>query len=107
MQYIKQYDNNQFEVYTEGDNNHFSDLPKAKQEQVLSWIEANIFPIKTPLMKRSSKGMKHILHSKTGIYLSNNQFKEAMLMCGFEPVDPSQWSWHFGISKKSPIFHIS
>lgn len=30
----------------------------------------------------TSYGIKHILQSNTGIYLTNNEFKDAILLCG-------------------------
>ncbi len=91
---------------TKGDNKHFDDLTQSDQEKVLAWIKANILPRKTPLLSRSSYGMKHILQYQIGIYLSNNQFKEAMLNCGFKPIKEQELNWRFCISKKSPAFHF-
>ena len=86
------------------DNAHFNEMSPVVQEKVLTWIRANIFPRKTPLLNSSSYGMKHVLQDRTNIYMTNNQFKEAMLLCDFFPVHKEELNWHYCISKKSPIF---
>ena len=72
------------------------------QEKVFAWIKENIYPRKTPLEIPNSYGLKHILKRDTDIYLTNNAFKDAMLQCGFEPVDYEKLNWSFRISKRSP-----
>ena len=67
------------------------------------WLKANVFPRKTPLRLPTSYGMKHVLQFRTGIYMTNNQFKEAMLICGFKPVEAEELNWWYCVSKKSPI----
>ena len=94
----------EYEVYTRGDPNHFRDLPEDIQEKSLIWLKANVLPRKTPLLQHGSYGLKHLLHAGTDIYMTNNQFKEAMLLCGFKPVNEYEWRWCYCISKKSPIF---
>lgn len=86
------------------DTARFRELPQEFQEKALIWIRANVFPGKKPLLDTSSYGMKHILEYRTGIYMTNNQFKEAMLLCGFFPVDKERLNWCYRISKKSPIY---
>ena len=48
--------------------------------------------------------MKHLLEHDTKIYLTNNEFKDAMMICGFEPMDPDMLNWIYCISAKSPAF---
>ena len=83
----------EYEVYTRGDPNHFRDLPEDIQEISLIWLKANVLSRKTPLLQHSSYGLKHLLHAGTDIYMTNNQFKEAMLLCGFKPVNEYEWRW--------------
>lgn len=90
--------------WTKGDEALLTDLSKEEQEQVLDWIEDNIFPRKTELESVSSYGLKHILTRVTGIYVTNNQFKHAMLLSGYEPVRPYMLNWQYCISKKSKAF---
>ena len=84
------------------DKELITDLPKEKMNMCLDWIRANLFPRKTPYNYTTSYGLKHKLEHDIQIYLTNNQFKDAMMMCGFDPVDPDELNWHFCISAKSP-----
>lgn len=71
---------------------------------VLDWIEENIYPRKTELTGVSSYGLKHIMTRETGIYVTNNQFKDAMLKRGYTPTNPDDKNWRYCISKRSPCF---
>jgi hypothetical protein len=90
--------------YTKNDSNYITDLTNHDQQLVLDWIRENLRPIKTPLLSRSSYGIKHLMTAETGIYVTNNQFKHAMLLCGYEPVDSHSLNWNYRISKRSPAF---
>lgn len=70
----------------------------------MQWIAENIRPRKTPLQGTTSYGLKHYLQSDTDLYLTNNEFKDAMLMAGYEPVDPNELNWRYCISKRSLAF---
>ena len=91
-------------VHTCDEDHHFADLAVDEQTKVLDWIRANVFPRKTPLERSTSYGIKHTLARRTNIYVSNNQFKEAMLLCGFYPIEVDEQNWRYCISKNSPIF---
>ena len=91
-------------AWTEGDTALLTDMTEEEQAKVTAWIRENILPRKTPLLSRSSYGMKHLLERDTKIYMTNNQFKDAMLLCGYEPVDERLLNWNYRISKKSPAF---
>lgn len=82
-----------------------SDLAPEDQKTVLKWIAENLLQTeKTPNRHHSSYGLKHYLTRDTGIYLTNNQFKDAMLLSGFAPVKVNELNWHFYLSRKSPAF---
>lgn len=91
-------------AWTEEDTALVTDMTMEEQEKVMSWIHENILPRKTPLLTKSSYGIKHLLERDTKIYMTNNQFKDAMLLCGFYPVDERLLNWNYCISKKSPAF---
>lgn len=91
-------------AWTEDDTRLVTDMTEEEQEKVMAWIHENILPRKTPLLTRSSYGIKHLLERDTKIYMTNNQFKDAMLLCGFYPVDERLLNWNYCISKKSPAF---
>lgn len=92
-------------VHTVHDDEHFDDLSIDNQELVTDWLLDNLIPRETELSERTSYGMKHILERHTGVYLTNNQFKEAMLRCGFYPTEVDALNWCFALSKRSPMFH--
>ncbi len=91
-------------AYTKRDEELISDLSQENMGKVLVWISTNIYPRKTPLLTSSSYGLKHIMTSDIGIYVTNNQFKDAMLMCGFIPINENILNWNYYISKRSPCF---
>jgi len=93
-------------AFTKNDENYFEDLSKEKQDEICQWIKDNFIQRKTPLHGRTSYGLKHILTANIGLYLTNNEFKGAMLKCGFNPVDDTEQNWTYCISKKSPVFDL-
>ena len=97
---------NRFECVTENDTAHFRDLSEEEQRIALQWLRFNIYsgPTGIPFEGWSSYGMKHVLEGRTNIYMTNNQFKEAMLLCGFFPADTDELNWHFYINDRSPMF---
>lgn len=98
--------NEKFTVYTKNDDLHFDDLPEEDRRTVLTWLYYNIIPSEKRLACNTSYGMKHILQDRTDIYLSNNQFKEAMILLGHFPYDVDTLNWQFFIRKTSPMFCI-
>ena len=86
------------------DDKLMKDLSIKEQEMVIEWINVNIYPRKTVLNSYTSYGIKHILERELGIYLTNNQFKDAMLICGYYPINPNELNWTYRISKQSPAF---
>ena len=77
-----------------------------KIDVVMNWIVENISPRKTPMTDCTSYGIKHLLERDTHIYLTNNEFKDAMLQAGYKPVDPDELNWCYCISKKSKAFTL-
>lgn len=86
------------------DKGLITEHPEDEQKIVMGWIRENIRPRKSKNGRHSSYGIKHILQDDTGIYLTNNEFKDAMLQAGYEPVDPGALNWIYRISEKSPAF---
>ncbi len=62
------------------------------------WIRKNIRGSRSILHGYSSYGLKHLLEEDTGIYMTNNEFKDAMVLAGFQPVNPNALNWKFRIS---------
>ena len=86
------------------DAKHFDELDKEYQEKSMAFIAKYCIPIRTINHRHTSYGMKHCLQAELGIYMSNNQFKELMLLSGFVPHRIDERNWTFNVSEKSPIF---
>ena len=53
----------------------------------------------------SSYGLKHVLEIDTRIYLTNNQFKDALLLAGFDPINPNELNWRYNLHLTHKDFH--
>lgn len=91
--------NRRGEVIT-SDTALITDLTEQQQAAVFAWIDKHIKPIKSVNRYRTSYGLKHLMSAATGIYVTNNQFKDAMLLKGFAPVDPYDLNWQYRISER-------
>lgn len=78
----------------------------ARQRAVIAWINSSLIPRQTPLKAYTSYGLKHLMSRATGIYITNDQFKDAMLEAGYQPANPMDLNWVFSISKRSPAFDV-
>lgn len=65
--------------------------------QIDGWIRENVRKSRSVCKGRTSYGLKHALERDTGIYLTNNEFKDAMLLAGYRPVDPGELNWRYRI----------
>ena len=65
--------------------------------KIAEWIKGNLRHSDTEY-RRSSYSLKHILEEDTGIYLTNNEFKDAMLLAGFEPVKYNEKNWRYRLT---------
>ncbi len=77
----------------------FLELTESEREPLLDWIKRSIIPRKTICRHHSSYGLKHVYESDTGNYVTNGQFKGAMITEGYEPHDASALNPHYAISK--------
>lgn len=76
------------------------------EERVLSWIDEFVSPSKKTFARGNSYSLKHRLanwYKSTGLYLTNNQFKDAMMIKGYLPVDPDELNWRYRI-KVADVF---
>ncbi len=92
--------------WTREDDRLFTDLPKEDQEAILKWIKDSIIPGKSPYNRCSSYGLKHMMEYDIKLYTTNNQFKHAMLIAGYKPVDEHTLNWVYRISGKSPAVNL-
>ncbi|MFQ3837909.1 MULTISPECIES: hypothetical protein [Staphylococcus] len=87
----------------------FEKLNQVKKDALLEFC-CSINKIKTFNTRCSSYGLKHVFERKyrealsgtfESSYVTNGQFKGAMLKAGFEVRDKNQLNWHFNASEKS------
>lgn len=88
---------------------HFEELNEVKKNALLEFCYS-INKIKTFNVRRSSYGLKHVferIYSEAlsgtfeGSYITNGQFKGAMMKAGFKVKDETRLNWHFNASEKS------
>lgn len=91
-------------ICSELDNTRQRDHPRAydtlspqEKETLQYWIEHAIQPATKVDDDYSSYGLKHEYERETKLYVSNAQFKGAMLVAGYLPTKISEQSWHFKI----------
>jgi len=86
------------------DPEHYNELSARKKAVLLVWIMSNIEPHRTKGYRciRSSYRLKHDFErSRAGFYITNGQFKKAMMLSGFEPKDRNALNWHFTVGKNA------
>ena len=92
-------------VCSELENTRQRDHPRAydtlspKEKEALQyWIEHAIHAATKVDDQYSSYGLKYKYERETKLYVSNAQFKGAMLVAGYLPVKKAEQNWHFTIS---------
>lgn len=79
----------------------FYELTPERQEVLLKWC-GGFEKIKRPNSRHTSYGMKHWFeHSEDGFYITNGQFKGAMILTGFSIENPDSLNWTFNVSQVS------
>ncbi len=86
------------------DNALATDLSPDELPKILSWIRENLTPSEDVCHDKGSYNLKHDLENDIGIYMTNNQFKDAMLLCGFKAYNTDDINWKFYISPESALF---
>lgn len=84
----------------------FMKLSEKDKSLALEWIK-NMYEPSDKIFSSSSYGIKHVLQGFKGdggkyynLYLTNGEFKGAMLAAGFEPVEHNVINWHFRMKLK-------
>lgn len=70
-------------------------LSQETKDLLQAWISWAFWHSKTIWQDRTSYGLKHDLEFCTGVYVTNGQFKGAMLAAGYEPVDRETLNWKY------------
>lgn len=85
------------------DDGLLDDLPRKTRREVLKWISDNFYIRKTPNLNYHTYWLKHALQYETGIYITDNQMKDAFLKSGFYPLDKYEETWKFYLGVKDPV----
>lgn len=75
----------------------YDQLSPAEKEALQYWIEHAIQPAPKVDEHQSSYGLKYEYARETKCYVSNAQFKGAMLVAGYLPTKQGEQNWHFAI----------
>jgi biotin operon repressor len=88
-------------IRSEIDNpHHLKELAVEEQKELVDWCKINFEKIQSFNDRYTSYGLKHIFE-KDNYYITNGQFKGAMLKAGFKVKDYDELNWTFNISQKS------
>jgi hypothetical protein len=80
----------------------FKNLTEEQQEILQDWILKNLERDNRFDLATNSYDLKHIFSdSLNGFYITNGQFKGAMLAAGYEVKDELLKNWCFNVSKRS------
>lgn len=82
------------------------DLTEEHRKFLFWWIKDNLEPSDKTCRKGTSCQLRHIMQLRYDLYVYDTQFMDAMVKCGFEPVDVHEYDWRFRVSPKSKAFHI-
>src|SRR5215213_9517046 len=90
----------------------YEKLTPEEQAALLEWIRLAVKPAKT-IAPSTSYSIKHDFEA-VAFYITNGQFKGAMLASGYAPVDPDELNWEFRIrptgkrskSRNGAIYHV-
>ena len=85
-------------------------LSEQEKLHLLEYVWCNFEPMKRTArgqynQKHSSYSLKH-RYEAVGSYVTNGQFKAAMLLCGYAPEDPAALNWRFKIAPSSPAIAL-
>lgn len=76
-------------------------LTKLEKAAIQEWIKLAIQPA-NQYTDRSSYGIKHDFE-RVGFYISNGEFKGAMLAAGYTPKDEKALNWVFKVKATCPV----
>lgn len=79
----------------------FLNLDSNVQSLVLTWCKNFFIPTKSFNDKHTSYSLKHILQDYDGTYLTNGQFKGAMILSDFKVKNIEDLNWIFNIAENS------
>jgi hypothetical protein len=81
----------------------FLTLTEEERAHLIDWIDGALRPDDDYICPDSSYGIKHVYERDTGKYVTNGQFKGAMIQFGFDPVDPRELNCHYCLKIESDV----
>ena len=86
-------------MYDKCDNDpiDFLRLSETEQSALNEWIDYALEPSDDYICPDSSYGIKHIYERDMGKYVTNGQFKGAMIHYGFDPINPRELNCYYRI----------
>jgi len=78
----------------------FDDMSVGRQHALLTWIRECVVPQKNINRKSCSYSLKHDLEYVTGLYVTNGEFRGAMLYMQYAPANPHErfWNWRIKLT---------
>ena len=89
-----------YDITVKPDDELITDLSVEYQDKARQWVELFVSPRKTVNKKFTSYSIKHWIERYIGHYITNNQAKDIMMRCGYEPVDPDKLNWYYKVNIK-------
>ncbi len=79
-------------------------LSESEKAALQEWIGRELVPSNT-MGEHCSYGLKHIYERLGGSYVNNGEFKGAMLVAGYEPLDRKELNWQFLYKTRDPALY--
>ena len=81
----------------------YDKVPEENKKQANEWIAEHIRPFRLT-NSRDSYSLKHVMQHDhdSGLYLTDGEFKGAMLAAGYTPINMDDRTWHWKIQVKIP-----
>ncbi|GAB2553475.1 hypothetical protein [Gracilibacillus alcaliphilus] len=82
--------------------NHYEELTVEQQRILQDWIYVNFETSERFHLINASNNLKNLFeNSPEGFYITNGQFKGAMINAGYKVKDETERNWCFNVSKRS------
>lgn len=91
-------------AWEDSQHGSFLDLEKPNQKRLLAWIRACLQRGRTWHLARSSYALKHLFERDCEVYVTNAQFKDAMILAGYKPQKLDELNHFYRLHQKSPAF---
>jgi hypothetical protein len=72
----------------------FAECTEKKRRRLLEWIAESLVPASRGY-RTTSYALKHSFSAEAGLYVTNGEFKGAMLAAGYAPIHKGELNWRF------------